>query len=304
MLATGEHRMADLTEEELVQLDVAALQREPRPRPAHNYPDTPAGLLDVHQEESTWRLFSPKRRRDDIAAFDNRVLELHKRVEAVMAQAAAVREELRLAPERDAEALAEAQLSGGKHPAPTVPGPEEQRDNLERELAGLDAAIAKVGAEKVDYVDRHRKRFTKDAEKHTENAARRYRQLVDELEQARADLSDARSTSLRTMLYPNQPNLLSVPRRGFAGDLRKPLTRAGLSGSIATEHVFDLLRADVDWLEHAASSEQRQALGEKRESDAVWLDTEEGEAWRQRQQVENNQRIARAQRAVTEWVQD
>jgi len=103
------------------------------------------------------------------------------------------------------------------------------------------------------------------------------------------------------MLYPNQPNLLSVPRRGFAGDLRKPLTRAGLSGSIATEHVFDLLRADVDWLEHAASSEQRQALGEKRESDAVWLDTEEGEAWRQRQQIENNQRIARAQRSGTWW---
>src|SRR3954447_17030672 len=120
MPATGEHRMADPTEEELVQLAVAALQREPRPRPAHNYPDTPAGLLQVPQEESTWRLFSPKRRRDDIAAFDNRVLELHKRVEAVMAQAAAVREELRLAPERDADALAEAQLSGGKHPAPTA----------------------------------------------------------------------------------------------------------------------------------------------------------------------------------------
>jgi hypothetical protein len=36
----------------------------------------------------------------------------------------------------------------------------------------------------------------------------------------------------------------------------------------------------------------------------VWLDTEEGEAWRQRQQIENNERIARARRAVTEWVQD
>src|SRR3954464_8687804 len=105
MLATGEHRMADPTEEELVQLAVAALQREPRPRPAHNYPDTPAGLLQVPQEESTRQSFSPKRRRDDIAAFDNRVLELHKRVDAVMAQAAAVREERLPTPERWTEAL-------------------------------------------------------------------------------------------------------------------------------------------------------------------------------------------------------
>src|SRR3954471_9574491 len=157
--------MTDPTEEELVQLDVAALQRKPRPpSPSRNYPDSPPGYLQVPQEESTWRRFSPTRRRwQDVAAFDDRVLELDKRAEAVRAQAAAVAEQLLLAPKRDAEALADAQLSGGKRPVPTVPGLEEQRDNLERELAGLDAANAKVLAEKVDYVRRHRKRLTKDA---------------------------------------------------------------------------------------------------------------------------------------------
>jgi hypothetical protein len=292
--------MTDL--QELVQLHAAARLSEPRPSPSRNYPDAPPGYLAVPAEESAWRRFSPKRRGwQDVAAFDDRVLELDKRAEAVRAQSATVHEQLLLAPKRDAEALADAQLSGGKNPVPTVPGLKEQRDSLERELAGLGAANAKVLAEKVDYVQRHRKRLTKDAEKHTEQAARRYRQLVDELERARADLSDARSTTLWAQLYPGQTNLLSVPRRGFAGDLRQPLTRAGLSGSITTEHVFDLLRVDADWLEHAASSEQRQAVGEKRESDAVWLDTEEGEKWRQRQQIENNERIARARRQGTWW---
>ena len=132
-----------------------------------------------------------------------------------------------------------------------MPGLEDRRDNLERELAGLDAARAKVGAEKVDYVQRHRKRLTKDAEKHADQAARRYRQLVDELERARVDLSDARSKSLWAALFPNEPNLA---QRSSSRLCRRPAQAADPRGpgrADRTEHVFDLLRVDVDWLEHA-----------------------------------------------------
>jgi hypothetical protein len=63
--------------------------------PSRNYPDAPPGYLQIPEEESTWRRFSPKRHRwQDVAAFDDRVLELDKRAEAVMAHAAAVHDQL------------------------------------------------------------------------------------------------------------------------------------------------------------------------------------------------------------------
>jgi hypothetical protein len=266
------------------------------------YRGVPAGLVD--DERASWLQLSPRRNRwREVAEYDRKVAELDAESQRVREQATAVHEQLRDAPAADHDARARWIAKGrpGRPPTASVPELERQRDDLQAELDALDHLRRETLGEKGSCVQRHRSRLARDAEKYTEQAARRYRQLVDDLEQARVDLSDARSTSLWVRLYPNEPNLLSVPRRGFAGDLRRPLTRAGLSGPIATEHVFDLLRVDVDWLEHAASLEQRKLLGEKREQDAVWLDTEEGEAWRRQQQTENAERIKRAQRAGTGW---
>jgi hypothetical protein len=209
--------------------------------------------------------------------------------------AADVHEHLVGAPREDADRLAEWQLRGkGTRPQPSVPDLERQRDHLQAEIAGLDRARARVLEDKARFVATHGRLPVKDGEKATEQAARRYHALVDELEKARGDLYEARGATLWASLYPREPQLLDVPRRGLAGDLRQPLSKAGFMGQVKPEQVIEVLHEDARWLEHAASPEQRQALGEQSEIGAVWEDTPEGQAHRQREAAENAKRIERA----------
>jgi hypothetical protein len=60
-----------------------------------------------------------------------------------------------------------------------------------------------------------------------------------------------------------------------AGGVRRVLERAGVQGQLHPERVWELLRADVEWLSTAVTAAQAEALGMRSEAAATWGGTPE-----------------------------
>jgi hypothetical protein len=233
------------------------------------------GALDP--ELSALRRFSPRRNLwPKLAELDGRVAELDQRAASVGAQLQQVREELRAAPTRDAEAHAAWIGEGerGKPPAASAPRLEERVADLERQHQALVKAAEAVVEEKVKYVERHRKRLIKEANKRVTELRMQYEKAIDQTSQAREALAETRQATLWAMVYPDRSAGATLPA-ALCGGRREPLQKAGVRESIVPVRLWALLRDDSEWLAAAITREQLEAQGVEPPSKAYW-DAEEG----------------------------
>jgi hypothetical protein len=130
-------------------------------------------------------------------------------------------------------------------------------------------------------------------------AETRHRRIVDELEQARQDLVDARATQVWVLLYPHQ-NLMSSPdTRAVAGGRRTAMERhfPGVQTTLLARNLFACLREDdaafcaqVSTVDQAAAINGVSA-GRLTGREALWSDSDEGRAEAQRER-ETARRLA------------
>ena len=242
--------------------------------------DVPRTLVTLEQQV---RLLPSPRRNPwkAIDRFDERVAEVDAHQRELAAEAGRVAEELRVAPDRDGDALATWQLTGkGSRPEPTVPALEQRARELAQAVEAMDRRRGEVLAEKAAFVRRHRKRLVREAEKAAAAARATYDAAIAAAERARAELADIRQAGLWAGLFGEAgQHLFEVPR-GIAGGLRRPLTQAGINNPVDVDKLWTLLREDAAWLEHATSAEQRAVMTTGEEDDdsraAVWAETDEG----------------------------
>jgi hypothetical protein len=98
----------------------------------------------------------------------------------------------------------------------------------------------------------------------------RYQEAVDAAAVARDELAELRAAALWAATFPDPSSTASIPV-AVAGGKRAVLEKAGVSTSLVPSRVFELLRADAQWLASAVSPEQRKAMGTERTSDeALW----------------------------------
>ena len=185
-----------------------------------------------------------------------------------MATANALGEKLAKAPAADKDRLAEWQLAGarGPRPEPTVEPIEQELRVARADLEALTGAIHRTLGEKAEYVAKHRKRLVKDAAKAKEEVYARAVRLVEELEQARVELLEARDAEIWAHLYPGEVATDVVQYKdALIGARMEPLKRIlGLTTQLPVRHVFAALRADADYARDAASPAQRRELAGRR----------------------------------------
>ena len=208
--------------------ETAAESVQPR-EPERPFGAVPREVLD-EQRASLLSSSPPGRRWREISALDEQVAALDRRAVELGAELAEVAERLQRAPDADADAFAGWELKHrrGPRPTPTLPAIEELAERLKAERAGVDRARMRVLADKEAFVEKHRKRLTKDAEKACSAARRAYEDALANAEQARVELATLRSSALWALMFPALQHEMELPR-GLCGDRREPLTRAGFS---------------------------------------------------------------------------
>lgn len=237
------------------------LRPRARPEPFEGVDVTgmPADLATA--ETNALRRRSPRRNRwPELAEIDARVADLERRQSEAAERVRDLRERLTASPRADADALATWELEGRKGSRPGATRQELEAELAEAEplVAGLDAAVGRVLAEKAAFVTRHRARLVKDAEKATDAAHERMVELVGELEQARENLTDLRQAILWAQLYPGELAGREPNRALLFGGLAQPTRETlGVEVVVQAAHVLRALRADADYWRDAATPEQR-----------------------------------------------
>jgi hypothetical protein len=188
------------------------------------------------------------------------------------------------APAADAERLAAWQLDGerGDRPGPTLPAIRREVAERQADYEALTVAIGRVLDDKAIYVDQHRGKLTKDADKHVEQAHRRYLELVEELVAAREELSGLRRQAIWARLYPRQEATVEPPS-GLVGGHPPTHKRFGLGRAYQLNEIAELLRLDASWLREAQTREQHAAIegyDPRHKPGAVWSDAPEERAKR------------------------
>ena len=175
------------------------------------------------------------------------------------------------------------QLADGKSPRPEPTAPALERE-IEAKKADRDAANAaaeRVYEDKTRFVEKHRRRLVREAEKATQEARERYTRAIEEAEEARAELIDSRAAALWAALYPSElANQAPGDTAAVALNLRRPVEAAlQITTRLAAAGIFRVLRSDADYLAEAMSGNQAQALGktDPYREEAIWVNTEEGQ---------------------------
>lgn len=173
------------------------------------------------------RRFSPRRNLwPEVVAYDERARELEQRAATLSEEIAHRQEALRAAVEADRQALTEWQLADGKRPRPEPTAPAVERE-IEDKKADRDAALAardRVYEDKARFVEKHRRRLIREADKTTREARDRYTNAIAAAEEARDDLVDSRAASLWAALFPG-----ALANQSPATRPRSPSTSAGRS---------------------------------------------------------------------------
>jgi hypothetical protein len=135
--------------------------------------------------------------------------------------------------------------------------------------------------EKASFVEKHRARLVKDADRAVTEAHARLHRLLDQLAAARDELVEHRHDAVWAALYPDGAAGVESPMHHIlAGGLRRPIEQAlGVTTQLQAGRVIDALKADADWLKDAATPEQRALLEgrnpKRPNSDATWAGTPE-----------------------------
>jgi hypothetical protein len=252
-------------------------------------------------ELSAWRRVNPRRDRwPELREFETRIAELQTRQSEVTAELTDLRSRRSAAPGLDADALARWELGDRKGPAP-----EPELERLTDEIAAgvlrydaLSRATDEILRQKAEFVQRHRGRLLKTAQKATQDAHARLLAAIAEVQDARQSLVDARADQTWCAVYPDQAAGGHVGFQHIAGGLRKPMMETlGLNTQVAADAVFRLLAADAAWLPGAMTQAQKAILaGEDTDSDgAVWVGSPED---LKRQRAEREAALERYRR---EW---
>ena len=86
-------------------------------------------------------------------------------------------------------------------------------------------------------------------------------ELLDEIVQTRDKLAELRAAETWARLFPHEQATREPMTRLFGGGLKHAMEPLGLNVQIDYAKVIDTLRADAEWLRHAAAgNEQRAAL--------------------------------------------
>jgi hypothetical protein len=181
-------------------------------------------------EANAWRRFIPRQIPwREVAAYEQEILKLEERHREVESERDEVSARLRGAADRDADALAEWERGGrsGRRPAPSLPQLEEELARRQDELQAVRRAIDQVTSERAAYVANHRDRLTKEAEKALETAHARAVEAVGELEEARAELIEARRVLSWSALYPSPEAGREPSFQQFGGGLDASSSRLG-----------------------------------------------------------------------------
>ena len=236
-------------------------------------PDSPL-LRRVSPQRNPW---------PEVVACDERARELSQRVATLNDEIAAREEALRQAVQTDREALTGWQLADGKRPRPEPTAPAIEREIGEKK-ADRDAAIAaieRVYEDKARFVEKHRSRLAREADKAVQKARDRYTRAIEEAEEARAELIDSRAGALWARLYPGElANQAPGDTTALALNLRRPIEAAlQIRTRLAAAGVFRVLRTDADYLAEAMTRNQALALGvaDPAQDAAIWVNTPEGQ---------------------------
>jgi len=230
----------------------------------------------VGAEAASWRRFIPggKLPWKELTSFEDEILRLEERQRALEEERTRVNDDLRAAPERDLERLAQWERGGrrGPRPEPTLPKLEAELARLQEEMLGLHRAIDQATAERADYVVRNRQRLSQEAREGVERAEGRAMRALSELEEARAALVAARRVETWARLYPAEEAGREPAWALLAGGLRRVSELMGLQNQVAADQVLAALREDVTWITGAARPEQRAKLEESRPVSAADVD--------------------------------
>ncbi len=228
----------------------------------------------------------PARRRwPELADIDRRIQDIEGRQAAVSAERQQLEERRATAPAIDSQALAQWHHDGatGERPEPSLPGIEAGIARCVADYEALTLAADKVLTEKVAFVEKHRARLVKEAERGAEEASARYARLLAEAEEARGDALAARETVVWAKLFPSEALLRQPQTRLLAGGLQRGAAPLGLNTQLEAAALYAALKVDAEWVATAMSREQRAALdgaGEhvaRVDREAVFVQTPEGQ---------------------------
>lgn len=187
---------------------------KPDPREDVNYQRL-SGL-----EESFWARISPRRNRwPELRVIDERLVELDRRQNELIATLAELRGRFERAGAEYADALAAWMAAGESEPKPVSEARtlEEAISEAEAEYAAIDNLRTRVLEERIEFVAKHRKRLVRDAERETEKAKAHYLTLIEELERAREELVGVRETAVWAALFPSEALASMAPTYSLAG---------------------------------------------------------------------------------------
>jgi hypothetical protein len=266
----------------------------------------PADLATA--ETNAFRRISPVRNRwPELAEIDARVADLEQRSASCSAELADLYDRRAAAPGADSDRMAAWQLDGQKGPRPVPQAESIDTEIVQRQadLDGIAVAIGQVLAEKAAYVEKHRARLVKEADKAVETAHTRQRELIEELARTREGLAELRQSALWAATFPDPAASQTAQPELLAGGLRKPVEDAiGITTQVNVARLWDALRADADLLKDAATPAQR-ALLEGRDgrkpAGTTWFDTEEGAAQRKQDQTAARERYEREWGQLPSW---
>jgi hypothetical protein len=242
-------------------------------------------------EESVWKRLSPFRNGwPEVAEFDMRVAELEHRQSQVSAELQQLHDRELAAPAADSQRLAAWQLDGERRdrPEPTLPAIRREIAERQADNNALTVAIRRVLDDKARYVDQHRRKLTRDADKDVEQGHRRYLELIEELVAAREELSGLRRQAIWARLYPRQEAMVEPPS-GLVGGHPQTHKRFRLGRVYQAGELAELLRLDASWLREAQTVEQHAALEgyDPRQPRGIeWSDDPEVKARRARRMAE------------------
>lgn len=253
-------------------------------------------------EVSAFRRFSPRRNRwSEVVEFDRRVAELEERQRTITAKLAELADLRATSPARDADALAEWLVTQkGPRPVPDADVIDEQTKHLREDFDALTTAIGKVLEEKARFVEKHRRRLTKDADRAVEEAHARVVALIDEAAEARQALVDARQTAIWAHVYPDGSAGRMPPQTLLAGGVARVAQEAfGVAAQAQAPAIYRALQQDAAWLATAATAEQAAAMGaldpHASATAAAWADSDEA---RDQRRADNERQLQAYKR---EW---
>jgi predicted flap endonuclease-1-like 5' DNA nuclease len=239
--------------------------------------DAIAARIEFTEEQLAQRRISPRRNRwRDIAEFDSRIASLEQKQTRLTDEISGLQEQRAQAEETDREALARwVADEAGPRPTPTLPAIEERITELGAERDALTAAVANVLNEKAGYVERHRRRLVRDAEKARRRAVERFQAAVTAVEEARQEVADSVATQRWATEYPSEDADATSLRLHQLKGGRLTDAIPEFKGLALMSQLAEWMRQDAAWLDGVLAREEEARPLDPHEA-PIWEDTEEG----------------------------